>query len=69
MSSRALRKLKGNDELEIAPEELEEDDLFVSSQKSRRKKKNPSEQERSNAFDVVGFCTCYCIYNRSTTLK
>lgn len=51
MSSRALRKLKGQDELEVAAEDLEEDDLLVSSQKSRRKNKNSS--ERSNAFDVL----------------
>jgi hypothetical protein len=43
---------KGQDELEVAAEDLEEDDLLVSSQKSRRKNKNSS--ERSNAFDVVG---------------
>jgi hypothetical protein len=48
--SRVLNFLKGQDELEIAAEDLEEDDLLVTSQKSR-KKKNTS--ERNNAFDVV----------------
>ena len=53
MSSRALRKLKGKDELDIGEEDIDEDDLTVTPSKSRKKKKKPLNSTTNNTFDVV----------------
>lgn len=53
MSSRVLRKLKGEEELGVGGEDIDEDDLVMSPQKTRSKKKKPLNSTTNNHFDVV----------------
>lgn len=53
MSSRVLRKLKGEEELGVGGEDIDEDDLVVSPQKTRSKKKKPLNSTTNNHFDVL----------------